>query len=275
MMRDRAAAMPKLSKWMQDNPLGMGLGALCGVLLFVWLVLAILASMPLSVAPADNAEGAANAGLDLPVLGENQPLDTFAVITERPLFNETRQPMLDDALDNGNLPPEPEEEIELPEVELAGVVITPSLRMATLKRKDNAMSLVAFEGRPIEADFGTWQVSRILPRTVTLSSDSGGELELEMKVHDAKIEPPVRPAAEDQPKSNREDDAGSRDEGAQPLSRAEEIRQRIAERREELRREAEEAGEPEPDNEPPNYQDAIQAMIGRNRRQSSGDENEQ
>jgi len=260
---------------MQDNPLGVGLGALCGLLLLVWLVLAILASMPLSVEPADNTEGEVNAGLDLPVLGDNQPLDTYAVITERPLFNETRQPILDDALDNGNLPPEPGEEVELPEVELAGVVITPSLRMATLKRKDNEMSLVAFEGMPIEADFGTWQVSRILPRTVTLSSDSGGELELEMKVHDAKIEPPARPVAEDQAQSNREDDSQSRDEVSEPLSRAEEIRQRIAERREELRREAEEAGDPEPDNEPPSYQDAIQSMIGRNRRQSSGNENEQ
>jgi len=59
------------------------------------------------------------------------------------------------------------------------------------------------------------------------------------------------------------------------MSRAEEIRQRIAERREELRREAEEAGESQENDEPPDYRQAIQSMIGRNRRQNNSDGNEQ
>jgi hypothetical protein len=265
----------KLLKWLQDNPLGLALGATCGLLLLAWLVLAILASMPPSLAPAGNAGEAQDPGLNLPTLAENLPLDNYSVISERPLFNETRLPMLDDALDNENLPPEPEEEPELPEVELAGVVITPSLRMATLKRKDNALSLVAFEGRPIEADFGSWQVSRILPRTVTLSSASGGELQLEMKVHDAKIEPPVKPVNKGQAVADGVSGGESPENETEPLSRAEEIRQRIAERREELRREAEQADSSATKDEPPDYQDVIQSMIGRNRGQKSGNENEQ
>jgi len=266
--------MSSLTKWLRDNPLGVAFGALCGVLLFAWLALAILENLPISVAPADGPEDASAAGLDLPTLADNLPLDSYAVIAERPLFNETRLPQLDEALDSGNLPPEPEEEVELPEVELAGVIITPTLRMATLRRKDNALSLVAFEGRPIEADFGSWQVSRILPRAVTLSSSGGGELQLEMKVHDAKIEPPAKPAEKEQASSPGAADSEARDGADAPLSRAEEIRQRIAERREELRREAEEAGETQESNEPLDYQQAIQSMIGRNRRQNSNDGNE-
>jgi hypothetical protein len=60
----------------------------------------------------------------------------------------------------------------------------------------------------------------------------------------------------------------------QPLSRAEEIRQRIAERREELRRAAEENEQGEQD-EQMSYQQAIQAMMGNKRREKSNNESEQ
>jgi hypothetical protein len=262
-----------MMKWLQDNPLGLALGALCALLLCTWLVLAILSSLPLSPPPADDAAGAPDPGLELPTLAENLPMDTYNVITARPLFNETRLPVLDDVADD----PEPvgpaEEEGEKPDVELAGVIITPSLRMVTLKRKDNQQSQVAFEGRPIEADFGSWHVSRVLPREATLTSASGEELLLEMKVHDAKIEPPP-PVVEKAP-ATAENAAAEQDAAAEPLSRAEEIRQRIAERREELRREAEEADEGGAQAEQPSYQQAIQSMIGRKRQQKSDNTDEQ
>lgn len=259
-----------MAKWLQDNPLGLALGALCGLLLLVWLALAILSSLPLSPAPADAAAGALDPALELPTLAETPPMDAYNVITQRPLFNETRLPVADDAADGLEQAAGPEEDGEKPEVELAGVIITPSLRMVTLKRKDNAQSLVAFEGRPIEADFGSWQVSRILPRAATLTSASGAELQLEMKVHDAQIEPPV--AAVEKAPATADNATAAPDTAAQPLSRAEEIRQRIAERREELQRGAEQAGAQA---EQPNYQQAIQSMIGRNRQQKSDNKDEQ
>ena len=58
------------------------------------------------------------------------------------------------------------------------------------------------------------------------------------------------------------------------MSRAEEIRQRIAERREELRRAAEENEQGEQD-EQPSYQEAIQAMMGNKRREKSKNESDQ
>ena len=264
--------MHGLLKWLKDNPLGLVLSAVCGVLLLCLLFLTILASLPPSVHDADVAVTVPDAGLNLPTLAKSPPFDSYSVVAERPLFNETRQPILEDTLEE-NPPLASDEDVELPEVELAGVVITPSLRMATLKRKDNALSLVAFEGMPIEADFGGWQVSHIRPRAVTLSSSSGGELELEMKVHDEKIEPP-KPVEKSRTKGESPDGAQPGEADQQPLSRAEEIRQRIAERREELRREAEQAAQPEQDNEPPRYEQAIQNMISRNRNSKSGGENE-
>ena len=266
-------------KWLEDNPVGIGLSALCGFFLLVLLVLTVLSSLPVSTASDDAEEGVDNSALELPVLADNQPLDTYSVITERPLFNENRQPIIEvDGLGE-EIPLELDENAGKPEVELSGVVITPTLRIAMLKRKDDDTSLVAFEGMPIEADFGNWEVSKVQPRTATLTSLSGEELHLEMKVHDAKIEepetPPERQPAQDA--SNATAAAAHADASGEdaPLSRAEEIRRRIAERREELRREAEEAGMNGDQEDARSYQDAIQSMMGRGRREDSNNDNEQ
>jgi len=262
-------------KWFQNNLLGMVLGAMCGLLLMVSLVLVIMSSLPLSVAPADNVADVPSPGLNLPTLASNPPLDTYNVITQRPLFNESRQPVPDEPADNGGSPPEPDPNAKAPEVELAGVVITPSLRMVTLKRKDNAMSLVAFEGRPIEADFGGWQVSHIMPRGATLTSAGGRELKLELKVHDAKIQPPARPVAKKPATAENANAAEVQEAASEPLSRADEIRQRIAERREELKRQAGQSDQPKAAPPRPSYQQAIQSLIQRKSQQKSDQQNEQ
>ena len=261
-------------KWLQNNPPGIVLGAMCGLLLLVLLVLVIMSSLPLPAAPADNAATTPLPGVDLPTLASNPPLDSYSVITQRPLFNENRQPVPDEPADSGGPPPGPDPNGKAPEVELAGVIITPSLRMVTLKRKDNAMSLVAFEGRPIEADFGGWQVSRIVPRGATLTSGAGEELQLEMKVHDAKIEPPP-PVVEKKAPAAETNTAAAKDAASEPLSRADEIRQRIAERREELKHQAGQTDQPEAEPKKPNYQQTIQSMIGRKRQPKSNKQNEQ
>jgi hypothetical protein len=276
--------MEGVLKWLDDNPLGIALGALCGLLLFALLLLTVLASLPPRAASIELAAGEEE-GLQLPVLAENLPITSYAVITERPLFNENRQPANPDG-DSSGEPLPLDEPSGAPEVELSGVIITPTLRMVTLKRTDDAKSLVAFEGKPIEADFGSWQVSSIQARAVTLTSGSGEELQLELKVHDAKIEQPVQPV-----KPEKQDAAASEQSpenaATEPLSRAEEIRQRIAERREELQREAElkgQAGEqpgaaPDQPGEQDaakadgkSYQQAIEALMGRGKKTNNADE---
>jgi hypothetical protein len=279
--------MGNILKWLEDNPLGMALSALCGLLLFALLVLTLLASLPAPTVaiPASQGEGE---GLQLPVLAQNLPVASYAIITERPLFNENRQPAPHDG--DSTVEPVPlDEPSGAPEVELSGVVITPTLRLVTLKRTNDAKSLVAFEGKPLEADFGSWQVSSIQARAVTLTSGSGEELQLELKVHDAKIEEPIQPvrAKKKEAQAGGKSPAAGENSEAEPLSRAEEIRQRIAERREELRREAELEGQAgaqsddqsadqdgdEADKE--SYQQAIQGLMGRNRGKKNNNDDKQ
>ena len=253
--------------------MGIALSATCGFLLFVLLVLTILSSLPLSSSWSGNDVDNSDPSLELPTLAENLPIDNYSVITERPLFNQTRQPTPDGEGEDSE-PLIDDSDFELPDIELSGVIITPSLRMVTLKRNDNEQSLVAFEGRPIEADFGTWIVSSIQPRAVTLTSDSGEELQLEMIVHDAQIEPPAPVSEPDEEEGLVAADAADQPTEVEPLSRAEEIRQRIAERREELRREADLEEQSETKAEKPDYKSAIQSMIGRNRQEKANNEDE-
>jgi hypothetical protein len=279
--------MASVLKWLDDNPLGIALGALCGLLLLVLLVLTLLAALPPSTATVP-PEGSGGEGLQLPVLAEKLPLASYAAITERPLFSENRQPASADGASAGESLPL-DEPSGAPEVELSGVIITPTLRMVTLQRTDDAKSLVAFEGKPIEAEFGSWQVSSIQARSVTLTSGGGEELQLELKVHDAMIEQPVQPVKpakrEEAPGEQAPEDAET--PPAESLSRAEEIRQRIAERREELRRESELNGAPGGQSDAAvdqsaeqgadradgqNYQQAIQALMGRGKKTKNDDE---
>ncbi len=264
-------------RWLEDNPVGMALAALCGgllVLLLAFSAWSALAPTPQVAVEEVNAE---MESLDLPELAENPPLDAFSVITQRPLFNESRQPVLSVA--SSDLPEDfGAEDLETPDVVLSGVVITPTLRMVTLRSKDGNESLVAFEGRPIEGEFAGWQVTHVGSRAATLTSGAGEELQLELQVHDMKIDEPKKPKERagkaDRAAPEAADETAGEAEQNEPMTRAEEIRQRIAERREELRREAElaeEAGEPASS---PSYRDAIQSMVRRNRRSGANDDDE-
>jgi hypothetical protein len=130
-------------------------------------------------------------------------------------------------------------------------------------------SLVAFEGMPLEGNFGSWQVSRIEARGVTLSSGSGEEMQLKLEVHSVAIAEPPKPKPVAEGKKPGKEAQARRGED-QPLSRAEEIRQRIAERREELRA----AAEAEEENEQMTYSQAIQSMMGQKRQGKAENESD-
>lgn len=258
--------------WLDDNLLGKILAGVSAAVIVLMLLLGVAWTLPPTGSGGAGDEEQNELSLDIPELKPGEPIEQYAVVTERPVFNEGRQPEIAAELDDEELAEDEEEpEVEAPKVALAGVVITPSLRMATLRPEGEAASLVAFEGQPLEGDYGSWQVSRIGPRDVTLRSGSGEEVRLELQIHDAVITEPPKPKArtsqdETAQESQAEDDA--------PLSRAEEIRQRIAERREELRRAAEEGGAEAEAEKPADYRSAIQALMSRSKKQAE-DENEQ
>jgi hypothetical protein len=268
---------------LEDNPIGKTLLAICGGLVLVSVLLVIIWTLSPSGSFSDTDDENRLAGLELPEPGVTESLEKYAEITERPVFNESRLPVLE--LDDEDTEEELAEEVEVPEMVLAGIIITPTLRMATLRAKDNPNSLVAFEGRPLEGNFGSWQISRIEPREVTLTSADGEEMQLQLQIHDVKIAEPPKPEVPAEEKEGRRERqlAGQESGGDQPLSRAEEIRQRIAERREELRRAAEADEQDNPQKTSPqavqkeqrSYQQAIQSIIGRKRQDDSENDEDQ
>jgi hypothetical protein len=254
-------------KWFEGNPVAIALSAAIVVLVLTSLIIGLVWSFPPRASvPAGGGESAI-AALDIPELADSEPLETYVVITERPVFNESRQPVIEEEETEDE--EELVEEVEAPDVQLSGIIITPTIRMATLRSAELNESLVAFEGQPLEGNFGSWQVSRIGAREVTLSSAAGESLDLKLEVHNARIATPPKPAEPD--KVSEDEPADQVSENGEPLSRAEEIRQRIAQRREELRRAAEEkeqSDEPEVD-----YRNAIQSMVSGSRRKTDDDEN--
>lgn len=262
-------------KWLQNNPVGMALGGVGAFFLLLLLILLVLGSLPIST-DIDEEDGLADEkAIELPALAESKPVENYKVIIERPLFNQSRQPIIEEQIDN----PEDDfaedgSDFDMPSVELMGVVITPTEKMVTLKQADSGESLVAYEGRPIEANFGSWRVSSVGPRTATLTSADGEELLLELKVHDASIEepPPLKPVAE-AGEAEAATAANDSNQDGESLSRADEIRRRIAERREELQKESENNQQATAEANEPTYKDAIRNLISRNRNEEAENDN--
>ncbi len=256
-------------KWLEDNPLGIALASVCGGLLVISLLLAVVWALPAPSTSAGPEEESKVPGLNVPELAGSESIEKYAVITEHPVFNNTRLPEID--LDLEDLEEVPPEAVEAPDIELAGVIITPSIKMVTLRQKGEkgVESLVAFEGMPLEGNFGSWQVSRIEARGVTLSSSSGEEMQLKLEVHSVAIKEPPKPKPTAEEKKS-EKEVQARQGEDQPLSRAEEIRQRIAERREELRA----AAEAEEEDEQMTYSQAIQSMMGQKRQEKAENESD-
>ena len=230
-------------KWLQDNPLGMILASISGVFVLFALGMAIVGSLPVSVeTELAEAETTSDFNVNMPAR-QIGALNEYQIVNEKPVFNESRNPVIEEIEDEL---PDDDTAIEVkdaPDVRLTGIVITPGMKIASLTPADgNLETVMAHEGDSLTGEFVGWQVTAVNPRTVVLESRDGQSLELDLQIHDAKIKEPVVPVATpisaalsnlagQDPEATGEDD--------EPLSRAEQIRQRIAERRAELRQEQE------------------------------------
>ena len=270
-------------KWLQDNPLGMALAAISGVFALLALGMAIVWNLPVAVETAEIETG--ESGSSDTVLAAHQiaAISDFQVINEKPVFNESRLPVLLQSEDGELLAADAGVAVkDAPDVRLTGVIITPSMKIASLTPADGKLeSVMAHEGESLTGEFVGWQLSVVHPRSVVLESRDGQKLALDLQVHDIKIkEPPkpVAPAKTAQTKPGQSRQIAAEDE--QPLSRAEQIRQRIAERREELRLEQEEQqaqsgvrpGEASQAAKPSNYQSAIRAMMKKTSKDKSSND---
>jgi hypothetical protein len=258
-----------------------------GAFLLVSLSLVVVRAIPVSTEIGEVVEDAGDATASTTVAQKAGPLSDYQVINERPVFNVTRLPVVGEEDDDMSVEDDAIAIKDAPEVKLTGVIITPGVRIASLKPVEgNQENVMAKEGEALTGEYVGWQVSTVNPRNVVLESRDGQKLELELQVHDVKIEEPPKPkpaktARTAQAEEGRDEPVG---EDGQPLSRAEQIRQRIAERREELRREQEEQQNNEENrsqgngraqaNKSPDYQSAIRAMIRNKPKDNSSNDNE-
>jgi len=268
-------------KWLQDNPVGMILASISGFLVLLVLVMTVVWNLPVSVEIAGTDKELATAGETNLAMRPIGDLGEYHVIDEKPVFNESRLPDVGDTGEDLQVDDTAIAIKDAPAVKLTGVVITPDSRFASLTPEDkNIENVMAREGDSLTGEFVGWRVAEVNPRLVVLESRDGQSLKLELQVHDTKIEepPPVVPASPAAQALTGEGGDAAEDE--EPMSRAEQIRQRIAERREELRREAEEqqaeggtqANTARQPSKPPDYQSAIRAMMkNKSKEQGSND----
>ena len=275
-------------KWLQGNPLGIALASAGGFLALLALGMAIVWSLPVSVDTDETATESTAADTSTLVAAEAGDLNDYRIVDERPVFNESRAPEIVEVDEVIESPLDTTITVkDAPDVKLTGVIITPGMKIASLTPADAQQeSVMAHEGQSLTGEFVGWQVSAVHPRNVVLESNDGQRLDLELQVHDQAIKEPPKPAPKPEAQTAQASEAeaspqsvAAADDG-EPLSRAEQIRQRIAERREELRREQEaqqaaqggnNAAKPRADNSNA-YQNAIQAKIRNSRKDKSSDE---
>lgn len=261
-------------KWLQDNPLGMILAAFIGVLVLLALGMSIVWNLPVSVESTSTGAGVTTNDDTNMAARQIGTLSDYLVINEKPVFNESRHPVIEEAEEESSVEDGVIEVKDAPDVKLTGVVITSSKKIASLTPADtNINTVMAHEGDSLTGEFVGWQVAEVNPRAVVLTSRDGQSLELDLQVHDVVIKEPPAPVAS--APSAAPPDAGAGGEEDEPLSRAEQIRQRIAERREELRLEQEarkaEDGIPS-GRKTSDYQSAIRAMMKKNSKDSDSND---
>lgn len=276
-------------KLLQDNPIGMALAGVSGFFILLALGMAIVGTLPVSVDMAEAEIETATGSNVNQIAGRVGDLEDYQIVNEKPVFNESRAPVISDSDEEGAGDDSTIEVKDAPDVKLTGVVITPGMKIASLTPADgNLETVMAHEGDSLTGEFVGWNVKAVNPRTVVLESRDGQSLELDLQVHDAKIEEPPKPepvptmsAALQNAKALAGGGSESTGEEDEPLSRAEQIRQRIAERRAELRKEQEaqqsqstaQAGTAASAPKPTKYQSAIREMMKNKRKDQGSNDN--
>lgn len=235
---------------------GIGAAALIGGLNFLLLGRADADRIE---AAAEDLRGAGQARSPDPQVGD---LERYSVITERPVFFEDRQlPVVEtgEAGDEEELAEAPVVE-QAPELEatVAGIIITPDLRLAMVSTgRNRSDTMVLSEGMALEGEFSAWKLEEIQERSVRFATESGRSANLELIVETDSLASgqPARPAQQAsepaaEPGSNAALATGADTEAqAAARARAEEIRRRVAERRAQLRAEAERRAREQQDND--------------------------
>ena len=226
---------------------------IAGIALLILLALVSFLLFGRPDVDAIEATGTSGAVLDRPVARnpELAELSSYATIIERPVFFADRQlPVVElaGAEEAVEEEPEPEPEVEIPELEatVAGIIITPELKLAMITDDSTNETLTLREGMALGGEKSAWKIAEIRARGVQFQTDGGRTEDLELQVETSALKPGAQPRPRTAQQSEQAPDqdapaeqAGSEDADAQARARAEEIRRRVAERRAQLRAEAE------------------------------------
>ncbi len=224
------------------------IGAIVFLVLVALLSFWLLGRVDVAKIDPDPASGSI---IDRPV-AENPSLaelSEYARIVERPVFFADRSlPVMEVAgLEEAEEEPEVLPEAEIPELEasVAGIIITPEVKLAMVTDRNSNETLVLREGMAMAGDKSAWKVASIRPRGVQFETDGGRTEDLELEVETDALQPGARPrpteartaaAAQPADAAQASEEGESQQDAAR--ARAEEIRRRVAERRAQLRAEA-------------------------------------
>ena len=242
---------------LEKNLLTTVLAAILGFLGLVGLVFVglFLTSGVDRIKPADGQVISANP-VEVPDTGLEE-LAEYAMIIERPVFfPDRRLPELAVAQEvvETEIEPIPEPDpIEPLKAAVAGIIITPEAKIAMVNDEVAGKVMVLREGMSLEGEQAAWQLSEITPRKADFVSVDGQRSALELQVHTEGLVAGNSGLATNAAQAEAAQSADAVDpEEAQ--SRAELIRQRVAERRAELRARAAERAQgqmdPDPESEP-------------------------
>ncbi len=239
----------------QRNLLTLILVAVLGVLGVTALgSMFLLGRVDVDRIPASGSTAVDDVQADVPETGLAE-FEQYSSIMERPVFfSDRRLPVVElaDQGDPGDVevePIEPEEEVADLRAGVAGIVITPEMKLAMVRDDEAGKTFVLREGMSLEGEQAAWMIETIGPREVSFVSVDGRRTGLELQVHTSglTVETP-RPTSrlaqrdtesEERPDQPAEDGREDEEVSDEARARAEEIRRRVAERRAELRAEAE------------------------------------
>lgn len=216
--------------------LTVALAGICGVLVLSlaaqrWLAGGVPESGAIQVSPPDSAAPSSleTRRFELPTKSE------YAQVTARPLFNEDRRPEQRDDTQQQDAEAIAAEEApsELPPLSLTGVIITPEKRIAMLRNTKNREFVTLKEGEPLEG----WTLEEVSNRRIVFATGAQQEV-VELEVYTGGLGGGGRRRGGNG--NGNGDDAG-REQSDQPLSAADQIRERIQRERERRRELIEEA----------------------------------
>jgi hypothetical protein len=242
----------------QKNLLTVLLVACIGTLIVAGIAQGVfLGKVDVDRIPAVGQTGVDDSQVDVPDTGLAE-IGEYTAITQRPVFfSDRRLPVVELVeLDDDEPPieiPQEEEVVNELRAVVAGIIITPDLRLAMVRDEAANKTRVMREGMSLEGDQAAWRLDSIAPRIVNFVSVDGRESGLELKVNTSGLTagspgtirtPASRRVEEPQPVDDLDEHRRPREETPTDTendarARAEEVRRRVAERRAELRAEAE------------------------------------